>query len=124
MIERITELLNSQKNDVWEMSNIPRRFTGLPADLWVDNDKNRNIQHSRNRIKFQDPDTGVRIPVSVEDSPKVLIKNFQSKLSPKEIKKIFDYVTRNKFYFDKILDVNDGYDVYDFVEEIKTGKII
>lgn len=55
-----------------EMANVSKQDTKLQYDLWIDSEgKNRKVSHNTPRLKV-DVD-GDRVPVSIEDSPKILV---------------------------------------------------
>lgn len=55
-----------------EMANLLKDKTGLPYDIWIDEQgDDRNISHHIPRLKV-DTDEG-RIPVSIEKEPKILV---------------------------------------------------
>ena len=60
-------------NELFEMANVSKKDTKLPYDIWIDSKgKNRNTKQNYPRLKV-DYD-GDRIPVSISDNPKILVK--------------------------------------------------
>lgn len=87
ILEELKEIL--AKDTLWEMTNLRKFETGLPANVSIQvlSDENRKYPHNMPRIKFQnntsDRITGISdlIPVSIEDEPHVLIdKPYNKKL--------------------------------------------
>ena len=72
MYEEYFEQLNNLEEDyLVEMANVSKEDTGLPYDLWIDSEgKNRKIKHSTPRLKVDV--NGDRIPVSIEQNPRIL----------------------------------------------------
>ena len=79
-----------------EMPVLQSNVTGLPTDIWVDNDRNK--QHT-NRIKFNDKGNGyTREWASMTiDSTNPIVKNLSNKtnLSSSDIEKIRNFVRYN-----------------------------
>ena len=62
-----------ENNNLLEMSNILKRETGLPYNIWIDNSANaRNVSHHLPRLKIKID--GEYIPVSISREPEVLAK--------------------------------------------------
>lgn len=60
-----------------EMAKLPKSYTGLPYDVWIDSKgKDRVLQHNKPRLKVKV--NGNRIPVSIEDPPEILVKSTSS----------------------------------------------
>lgn len=84
-----------------EMAVFRRERTKLPVVIWIDRFE-RNLKHKVPRLKFQNNTsngfTNERdlIPISIEDNPVVLIKDFKSKISAKDLQTIKDFISRNK----------------------------
>lgn len=72
MYNKYFEQLNNLNEDyLCEMANVSKEDTGLPYDLWIDSEgKDRKTQHSMPRLKVDV--NGDRIPVSIEQNPKIL----------------------------------------------------
>jgi hypothetical protein len=111
-----------------EMSSIPKRVTGLPVNLWVE-EKGNSVQnqHNLNRVKFQNSygnsvDKSALVPIGLE-SLDVLIKNKNIILSAKELRQIKEFIIKYDKWFSRIFDPNDDYDAFEFNTELKSGKI-
>lgn len=81
---------------MFEMANIPKKYTGLPYDIWIDSmGSDRANKHSVPRIKLKVDNT--LIPVTISDKPEVpssVLKNGNVKI--KEFSKIRDFIVRYK----------------------------
>lgn len=91
---RLKELLSKQQ--MWEMANIEQEDTGLSVIVYV---SPKNANHGP-RIKFVNSyskryDGSKTIPMSIEDSPKILTK-FKPEISNKDIELIKKWVVLNK----------------------------
>ena len=63
----------NKSNELFEMANVSKKDTKLPYDIWIDSKgKSRNTKQNYPRLKV-DYD-GDRIPVSISDDPKILVK--------------------------------------------------
>ena len=63
---------NSWITSVLSEANLFKFKTGLPYDLWIDSGGvGRQVQHNKPRLKVNV--NGDRIPVSIEDEPKILV---------------------------------------------------
>ena len=70
--EIIKLLLESDSKHIDEMANVSKQDTGLPYSVWIDSEgKDRVAPHNVPRLKV-DVD-GDRIPVSISDTPKILV---------------------------------------------------
>lgn len=83
-----------------EFANLSKGGTGLPMVVWIS--ANMNMQHNVPRLKFQNSysdkmDASCLIPMSIEDNPKILLKN-KSKVvfSSSEIEKLSKWIRKNK----------------------------
>lgn len=85
-------------DDVECMANLYPKRTGLPVLIWVDNlGKARNIEHNFPRLKIQN-DRGDKavddsFEVSISKDPQIL--SGECKLSIKDRKQIFDYISNH-----------------------------
>ena len=60
-------------NELFEMANVSKKDTKLPYDIWIDSEgKNRNTKQNYPQIIFDY--AGDRIPVSISEDPKILVK--------------------------------------------------
>jgi hypothetical protein len=98
----LTEQENLRENlHFQEMAVLRKKRSGLPANLFLD-DEGRwiNTGHWK-RIKFQ-PDKGDRavstdmVPMSISDDPQILVENAKLSLNSKEIEEIKKFVRNNK----------------------------
>ena len=101
-IEFLTEQENLRENlHFQEMAVLRKSRSGLPVNLFLD-DEGRLINAGHwKRIKFQS-DKGDRavstnmIPMSISDNPQILVKNAKISLNSKEIEEIKKFVRNNK----------------------------
>ena len=63
-------------DELEEMSNIITKYTGLSHTIWIIHKTNKE-KHKLPRLKVKLPD-GNRVPISIEDEPKVLPKNLKN----------------------------------------------
>ena len=73
-----SDLLSINESEILcEFANIPKKYTNLPVNLWLDEQgASRHMQHNIPRLKFQN-NTGNRcegtgIPISISENPEVL----------------------------------------------------
>jgi hypothetical protein len=116
------EELAENNRIIYEMATLRKMSTGLPVNLYLDDNGAWKKSGHWKRIKFQ-PDPGNRpvtknmVSMSIEDDPKILQKNAKIALSAQEIEKIKLFVRLNK---DNLLKLGDTIDIADFVKQMKT----
>ena len=60
-------------NELFDMANVSKKDTKLPYDIWIDSEgKNRNTKQNYPQLKVDY--NGDRIPVSISEDPKILVK--------------------------------------------------
>jgi hypothetical protein len=98
----MTELENLEENlTIEEMATLRKSDSGLPANLYLDDTGSWSKSGHWKRIKFQ-PNTGDRpiprdmVPMSIDDNPKVLVKNIKIELNTKQLDQIKTFVRINK----------------------------
>lgn len=86
---------------IQEMATLRKSDSGLPANLYLDDIGSWCKSGHWKRIKFQ-PNTGDRpvtsdmVPMSIEDNPRVLVKNAKVSLDAKQLEEIKAFVRANK----------------------------
>ena len=85
--------------DMCEMANLSKRNTDLPVNIWIQEETTTN--YNLPRIKFQNNygnnfDIRAWVPVSIEDEPKILVKNTKLNISGKDLDKVFEWIKLNK----------------------------
>lgn len=93
----LKEQIESQKMN--EMSNLLKNDTGLPVIVWFCGET--EVEHNTPRIKFQNSYSNKiqpreLVPMSIEDEPKILIKNLKLNISERDIEKIRSWVREHK----------------------------
>lgn len=108
-------------DDVFSMSNISPKRTGLSCNIWVDDTgSSRNVPHSVPRVKITEGD--YQISVSISSSPKILAKSTHIPHSVmKHMKAAISYVSRNydillKYY----VDGGESYDTQDMFDDLRS----
>lgn len=124
----LNELNESQQ--LWEMSNRRKNQTGLPVNIYIDeNGTYRAGKHSK-RIKFQlnhgdkmqdQPFAEMLLDGSVVESTFQKNKNIKIEIDKKDIKQISNYVKNNAYALDKVADEKIFMEDYDSVA-IRGGK--
>lgn len=106
-----------------EMSNLVKRKTGLPVNIWVDDvGIDRDVEHNLPRIKVQN-DTADRrqsdgFELSIENDPKILSST--CKLSSKDFQAVRSFVIK---YKQALIDHwNQDIDIEDLKEIIEGGN--
>ena len=108
--------------ELWEMSNLRKRITGLPVNLslQIETDDDKKYPHNIPRLKFQN-NTSDRItsradliPVSISSDPKVLVNK---KYDIQIFKAVVIFIRRNKdallkFWYQEI----DEYELKDLLK--------
>jgi hypothetical protein len=93
-----------------EMSNLLKRDTGLPVNIWLDSSQLYIRGGHSKRIKFQSNrgnklDNYELITMTIEDNPKVIgTKNLH--LSWKDVKLIKQFVINNKEALERLADMD------------------
>jgi hypothetical protein len=115
----VKDLTFENDDAIFEMANLPKRITGLPADLWIDeNGDARSTGHKERRIKFQKQKGESKIPISVTDDPQVLV-NTPSSLSGQELTQIKQFIITHKTKIENIMNPSVDYFTADFVIDLK-----
>jgi hypothetical protein len=98
----LTEQENLEENlRIEEMATLRKSDSGLPANLYLDDTGSWSKSGHWKRIKFQ-PNTGDRpvtkdmIPMSIDDNPRILVKNVEVALNAKQLNQIKMFVRVNK----------------------------
>jgi len=121
------ENLRENKRHLGEMSNLSKKTSELPVNLWLDDDGTwMTTKHKDMRLKFQG-DKGNYInrynmlPMSISDEPEVLVKNPKNlELSEKEINLIKKWVILN---LDLLIKLSNQEIVFaDFIKKMKKVK--
>ena len=109
------KLVIRESEDVFGMSNISPRKSGLPCVIWLDDQGiNRKVSHHVPRVKINS--SGYWISVSISNSPKILRQDANIPHSVmKDMKKGIDYVSRN---YDLLLKYNNDTDFSYDIEEL------
>jgi hypothetical protein len=115
---KIVNLLSIQdENELFEMSNIVPRRTGLAVSIWV-REKNEGLQHACSVKVSNIPgrfDPNDNFSVSVSGSPRVIAG--KCKLKSQVLEDIIDWVKLNK---EALLDLWESrIDIGDFLESVK-----
>lgn len=112
----------SRKEDVFGMSNLVPRRTGLSADIWSEHKGcKRNVGHRFTpRIKITKGD--YEVSVSIDRHPEILAESGNAKHSDRaSIKEAMKYIGRNYDLFLKhFMDVNDEYDDEDLFNDLRS----
>ena len=107
--------------DVFGMSNISPKKSGLPCVIWLDDQGiKRKVQHHVPRVKINS--SGYWISISISENPKILRQDANIPHSVmKDIKKGIEYVSRN---YDLLLkynnDVDFSYDIEDLYNDLRS----
>lgn len=94
-------LLKEDKEILFEMTNVRKKRTGLPMNIWIDDMGSfRNVKHNIPRIKFQnntsDNVMGNEIPISIDkENPQILTKKMSINLSSSDINKLKLFIMNN-----------------------------
>lgn len=97
-----------------EMSNLIKRKTGLPVNIWVDDiGVERNVEHNEPRIKVQNNTSDKRqddtFELTISKNPYVI--SGICKLSSKNLNKVKNYVIK---YYEPLMDYwNQKIDIED-----------
>lgn len=96
------KILIDESEELFEMSNIRKKYTRLPVNIWIDDvGAYRQNKHYEPRIKFQadraDKVHESAIPISISKQPKILIDNYKeyTDLNNYEIGQIKNFIIRN-----------------------------
>jgi hypothetical protein len=119
-----TEQENLEENiKIEEMATLRKKRSGLSVNLYLDDAKSWSKSGHWKRIKFQSdkgdsPNTRSMIPMSIDDDPRILVKNPKLSLSAKDIDEIKIFVKMNK---DLLLQLADAaIDIGEFLDNMKT----
>ena len=93
------EFLNEEQ--LIEMANAPVDITGCPCIIWIQTKSEDSGFDNIPRIKFQDnKSTNLQsdklVPISIEDNPQILLKDYTPALKSKDINKIKEWIILNK----------------------------
>lgn len=107
-----------QEADMFEMSCLRKKRTGLPVNIYVDDSGTWKKMRHANRIKIQCnkgdyPNTRGMIPMSIDDNPRILVDNPKMELSAADINAVKKFVIANK---DLLIGLgsDDNFDIVDF----------
>ena len=121
------ESARENKRHLGEMSNLVKKLSKLPANLWLDDDGTwMTTKHKIIRLKFQGDRQNLinksnMIPMSISDNPQILVKNPKKlELDKSEIDLIKKFVKVNKDLLVKLQnqEINFG----DFLKKMKKVK--
>jgi hypothetical protein len=119
-----TEQENLAENlKIEEMATLRKNVSGLPANLYLDDTGSWSKSGHWKRIKFQPntgdrPVTGDMVPMSIDDNPKILVKNAKIALNAKQLEQIRAFVQANK---DLLLQLADAeIDIFEFGRRMVT----
>ena len=107
-----------QEADMFEMSCLRQKRTGLPVNIYVDDSGTWKKMRHANRIKIQcnkgdHPNAHGMIPMSIDDNPRILVDNPKMELSAADINAVKKFVIANK---DLLIGLgsDDNFDIVDF----------
>lgn len=114
----LTEQENLEENiKIEEMATLRKSISGLPANLYLDDAGTWSKSGHWKRIKFQ-PNTGDRpatrdmVPMSIADTPQILVKNAKIELDAKQLEQIKAFVRANKDLLLQLADME--IDIFEF----------
>lgn len=113
-VEATKKLIIKEMYKLEEMSNLIKRKTGLPVNIWVDDiGVERNVEHNEPRIKVQNNTADRRqedtFELTISNNPYVI--SGICKLSSKNLNKVKDYVIK---YYEPLMDYwNQKIDIED-----------
>lgn len=113
-VEETKKLIIKEMYKLEEMSNLIKRKTGLPVNIWVDDiGVERNVEHNEPRIKVQNNTADRRqddtFELTISKNPYVI--SGICKLSSKNLNKVKDYVIK---YYEPLMDYwNQKIDIED-----------
>jgi hypothetical protein len=114
----LTEQENFEENlRIEEMATLRKNVSGLPANLYLDDAGSWSKSGHWKRIKFQ-PNTGDRpvtrnmVPMSIDDSPQILVKNAKISLNSNQLEQIKNFVRANKNLLLQLADAE--IDIFEF----------
>jgi hypothetical protein len=121
--EVLDEYRRNKLEHLYEMGSTLRKSdTGLPVNIWIDDIVWSTTRHKLKRMKFQ-PDTGEKvdtrkfIPISIEDDPKILVKNHNLKLDQKIVNQIIMFIKLNQNILIQYAEQKIG--IKEFLAQIK-----
>lgn len=113
-------VLEETKNILLEMSNLVKRKTGLPVNIWVDDiGVYRQVEHNELRIKVQNNTQDKRnedtFSLSIDKYNPVILGDSQCKLNKKQLKQVQEYVCKNyeplMKYWNQVIDIEELKDI-------------
>lgn len=114
----------NEKQQLWEMSNRRKNQTGLPVNIYIDeNGTYRAVKHSK-RIKFQlnhgdkmqnQLFAEMLLDRSIVKNTFQKSKNIKIEVDKKDIKQVSNYVKNNSYALDKVADEEIFMEDYDIV---------
>ena len=113
-VEETKKLIIKEMYKLEEMSNLIKRKTGLPVNIWVDDiGVERNVEHNEPRIKVQNNTADRRqddtFELTISKNPYVI--SGICKLNSKNLNKVKDYVVK---YYEPLMDYwNQKIDIED-----------
>lgn len=113
-VEETKKLIIEEMYKLEEMSNLIKRKTGLPVNIWVDDiGVERNVEHNEPRIKVQNNTADKRqddtFELTISKNPYVI--SGVCKLNSKNLNKVKDYVIK---YYKPLMDYwNQKIDIED-----------
>ena len=113
-VEETKKLIIKEMYKLEEMSNLIKRKTGLPVNIWVDDiGVERNVEHNEPRIKVQNNTADRRqddtFELTISKNPYVI--SGICKLSSKNLNKVKNYVIK---YYEPLMDYwNQKIDIED-----------
>lgn len=113
-VEETKKLIIKEMYKLEEMSNLIKRKTGLPVNIWVDDiGVERNVEHNEPRIKVQNNTADRRqedtFELTISKNPYVI--SGICKLNSKNLNKVKDYVIK---YYEPLMDYwNQKIDIED-----------
>lgn len=107
---------------LYEMANIGKKRTGLNVIVWVEVKNENKYRHNFPRMKFVNSTSNnllpnLLTPISIEDNPKVLIKNIKLNISSSDFSNLCKWIRLNKDLLIKLW--NGEIDSADFIETMK-----
>lgn len=119
MKQLLSELRQLDEEQLWEMTNLHPRDTGLPVIVWADS--NRQMKHGL-RIKFQNSysdktDSSSLIPMTISENPQILVQ-VKLRISNADLQKIRQWIILNKDLL--VAYAKEAITTKDFVNSLKT----
>lgn len=119
MKQLLSELRQLDEEQLWEMTNLHPRDTGLPVIVWADS--NRQMKHGL-RIKFQNSysdktDSSSLIPMTISENPQIPVQ-VKLRISNADLQKIRQWIILNKDLL--VAYAKEEITTKDFVNSLKT----